>query len=720
MDKAAQYAKAAEFYKQALAEGADADEARAAYDAAIARIAAMPEAKPATPAAAPSETVGDFAKGATRAVGQGVTFGFGDNLEAGVRALSPDVTYKDALSNVRNEQAQFADKHPVVNFGAEVAGGLATGGALRSAAKKGLSMVAGKLVPQAIEGGVTALSNAGTRLSNSALAQGAIAGVGAGNAETLGGDVLNAGIGGVAGGILGSAIGKAGGTITEMAERARGTAAARKIGQLGDQVQSTMVNAIPSTNPVGRLADKAVGKIGALMSDTPLGERAPTLAGRRAVTALVNRMGQGKITPDVLNFAGGNVAGGMNTASGATILDNMGVVGERTARGLRTVGGEAGEMIDNFATTRQRNQVERMTDALYNGKSIDDVVQMTDDFIKERGLQSTPLYEQFRAQPPVYTPKLEDLFERPLFKKAMSKADEYQKNAGVKQAMVITPNGGTQKLYSPDYLDSVKKLLDDIIYKGKQPGEGGMGPGEMRQAKELREEFVQEVDRIVPYYKAARDAWAGPTALKGAMEDGIEAANSSVTPEALRKEFSSLSSSEQELFQRGYIDQLRQRLENGGLKPAATEQRAFLKRIDAVFGKDANLMLTRLRDEVAATRTANFLATGSQTTDKGAEAIDALVPEKSNAWAQALFNPYRAVSNVAGKALANRIPLFRNTRTETAKMLLSPQDEASVLRMLAGEFGVQDAGKKVSNSVRGPMAAETSYGFFRRPPEERK
>lgn len=706
MDKSALYEKAAQLYKSALAEGADADEARAAYDAAIARIASMPETKASAPTPASATkaplSASENLVGGVRAAGQGLTFGFGDEAEGAVRAaLDPNLDYKTARDQVRGEQSRFAEEHPVINTGLEIGGALATGGAVRGLAK----------------GGASLLARGATALSNSALAQGAIAGAGASDSETLGGVAADAGIGGALGGTLGVIGGKVGGKAAEIMQRARGTETARALGRAGDQLQSTIVPVLGQGSGAGQMMDKALLGVGKLMSDIPEGERAGTLAGRRAVTALAHRMGQGKVTPDVLD-----VAGGANTAKDARILDNAGVAGERVARSLRTVGGEAGEMIDNFATTRQRTQVERMTDALYNGKSIDDVVGMVDDFVKERKLQSTPLYEQFRAQPAVHVQKVEDLLKRPLFQRAVAAAEEYQRNAGIAPSVVSLPGGGTHKLRTPDFLDNVKKSLDDIIYKGKQPGEGGMGPGALRQAKELREEFVAEVDKVVPYYKAARDAWAGPTALKGAMEDGIEAAKSAVTPEALRKEFSSLSSSEQELFQRGYLDQLRQRLENGGLKPAATEQRAFLKRIDAVFGQDANLILTRLRDEVAATRTANFLSTGSQTMDKNAEVIDALAPESSNAWQQAFFNPRRSVANLAGRYASSRLaaPLGKETRKEVAKLLLSPQDEEAVVRMLAGEYAAQDAGRTVSNRVRGPLAAETSFGFFRRPPEEKK
>jgi hypothetical protein len=68
VDKAAQYAEAAALFKQAVAEGADEAQARAAYDAAVARIAAIPDIQDAHAIASESPQTPQSAPG----VGQGI------------------------------------------------------------------------------------------------------------------------------------------------------------------------------------------------------------------------------------------------------------------------------------------------------------------------------------------------------------------------------------------------------------------------------------------------------------------------------------------------------------------------------------------------------------------------------------------------------------------------------------------------------------------------
>lgn len=73
---------------------------------------------------------GDYA----RAAFQGVTFGFGDEIEAQYRASQSGRSYEDELESIRTEMAQFREAAPVSSVAAEVAGAIpsavATGGVL--------------------------------------------------------------------------------------------------------------------------------------------------------------------------------------------------------------------------------------------------------------------------------------------------------------------------------------------------------------------------------------------------------------------------------------------------------------------------------------------------------------------------------------------------------------------------------------------------------------
>jgi hypothetical protein len=101
------------------------------------------DATAVTPAPAePPHPFAEDAAGTARAVGQGASFGFGEEIEAGVRAPFEDRTYPQIRDDIRAQQAKFTERHQFIAAGAEIAGGLATaavplGGTARAATALG-------------------------------------------------------------------------------------------------------------------------------------------------------------------------------------------------------------------------------------------------------------------------------------------------------------------------------------------------------------------------------------------------------------------------------------------------------------------------------------------------------------------------------------------------------------------------------------------------------
>ena len=70
-------------------------------------------------------TTGDIIKDFTRAAGQGISFGFGDEIEAFVTsALDSNASYADTLKEVRNKINDFRRRNPGVAYGTEIAGAI--------------------------------------------------------------------------------------------------------------------------------------------------------------------------------------------------------------------------------------------------------------------------------------------------------------------------------------------------------------------------------------------------------------------------------------------------------------------------------------------------------------------------------------------------------------------------------------------------------------------
>jgi hypothetical protein len=86
-----------------------------------------------------------YGRGLARAIGQGVTFGFGDEIEAFL--LKGDKPYEEKLAEVRTAMAQFAEQNPKTALGAELAGSIPTavlgGVGLARAGVTGAAKIAG-------------------------------------------------------------------------------------------------------------------------------------------------------------------------------------------------------------------------------------------------------------------------------------------------------------------------------------------------------------------------------------------------------------------------------------------------------------------------------------------------------------------------------------------------------------------------------------------------
>ena len=72
-----------------------------------------------------AETYGEYFAGLARSAGQGVTLGFGDEIEAAVRAIGPE-TYEEEVAKIRADLAKFQETNPISAFAGELAGAVPT------------------------------------------------------------------------------------------------------------------------------------------------------------------------------------------------------------------------------------------------------------------------------------------------------------------------------------------------------------------------------------------------------------------------------------------------------------------------------------------------------------------------------------------------------------------------------------------------------------------
>jgi len=167
----------------------------------------------------PELSTWEKAKGLGRAVAQGATFGFGEELEALPYMLPGGETREQAIKRIRGEMSQYREEYPKTAIAAEIGGGLLTGGVggARAAGSAGLRAAAG-------------------RLAASNVAQGVLGGVGA--AEGGFGERVTGGlVGGAVGGIVPGVVSRIPGAKT----------VARKAGEYYDVGRSAVARALDAT-----------------------------------------------------------------------------------------------------------------------------------------------------------------------------------------------------------------------------------------------------------------------------------------------------------------------------------------------------------------------------------------------------------------------------------------------------------------------------------------
>ena len=164
---------------------------------------ALERRKKKTQADDSSSTVSDIA----RAAGQGLTFGFGDELVALAKSLG-DKTYEEAVAEERQALERFREESPLAAYPIEIAASIPASllgvGLLGRGAQ-----AAGRFIPSALKSAPVGAAATGA-------AEGALYGAGA--AEE-GQRLSGAGVGAALGGVLGGAAGAAFPKVSEQAQK---------------------------------------------------------------------------------------------------------------------------------------------------------------------------------------------------------------------------------------------------------------------------------------------------------------------------------------------------------------------------------------------------------------------------------------------------------------------------------------------------------------------
>lgn len=456
----------------------------------------------------------------------GLSMGFLDEVRAGMKApidyaiakvrgqdKSLGQAYDENLAARRGESKAFHESFPLAAFGLETAGGLA--GAIPMAAASGgatAATTAGKVAQTMLGGGAPAKSMAGS------VARSAAAGATAGGLTGFGegeGGLANRLSGAAQGATIGGAVGGAAPAVIEGVARAAG----------------------PILNATGlRNAEK--------------------MADRQTL----RNMGRDKVTPEM---AEAKLAEFEAAGKPAMMID---LGGENTRGGARMAAGTPGEAkqaaVESLAR-RQEGQQGRIADDV--GQAISpntDYYGTVDDLLRARRTAAEPLYEKALAQSPVYSDRLAQFVKDPIAQAGLNKGIRIQRLESLAENKPFNPHDyaitGFNDAGDPIMgavpnmrtLNVIKKGLDDILegYRDKTSGRL-MLDEEGRAIDKVRRAFLGELDNANADYKAARQAWAGPSQAKDALALGRDlfSRDAEVTADMIKN----MSASERDMFRAG-------------------------------------------------------------------------------------------------------------------------------------------------------------------------
>jgi len=435
------------------------------------------ESTTATRDRAPARADADltYAKGLARQGAQGASFGFADEIEAGLRSMGGR-PYKEIRNEVRDDNATFARENPLASIAANVVGGVATGGGLLKAAsvapKVGRALSATGLLPKA-----SATATMAQRIGQGVKAGAAAGAVGGAGVAEESGDVwksaaIGAGLGGATGGLLSSGI--------EAFRGARNVVGA--IGQ-GDRTAGPIRRAIRADAPEDAGAQRVLRTIG------------------RTGKTLDDVAAQQADDPDIL----------------AEVIGTRGVRQLRTAR---SIGDQAPEQIESGLTERARNEVGRVRGVVTRevGEAVDDAAYVAGKKV-EAQTNAGPLYEKAVEGRTLTDRRVLDLIERPGARSAYDDAVRLAANDGVPMppAKVVMqrgqakPSGDDLPTRAPGKAD---QMDDDALANLSQSDLRGV----RRQVGSLSKLSDKELDAELMYLRNAQGADEARAAFRQSKE----------------------------------------------------------------------------------------------------------------------------------------------------------------------------------------------------------
>jgi hypothetical protein len=582
-------------------------------------------------------------KGVARSVGQGLTFGFGDELTALARSLFGAESYDDLVQEERDALNAFREQHPEMAYGAEILAGFAVPGVglfkgLTTAAKVAATTgKAGQAVKQghAAQQVVARQPMTAGRAAKAGAAQGGVYGVGASEGDWVN-RAVGGGVGALTGGVISPVLAKAADPVI---------AARNALGGLN-------VNPNAMYAAADKQAKRAAKRIMGLAARDIGGVRTKELAAQGKAPTEAYR--------DVIEEMGPD----------ATISDVSGPRGQRFVSGLTQGSVEAASRADEVFTQRASGEFDRVTKEaakLMTARADADRVALVLD--KRAASLSQPLYRAAREGEGSVLDKNDfvDFFidNAPDFQKAYKAAAAISRREGQPlppwKEFIARDKGGdfVNPAVGIRVMQLIKQGLDGMVELGKIPGTT-IGRKELSSLKGVRSEFNGRLGRFNPRYAAANKVREVGFKIINAVEEGGKFRSVKMGDLEFERAFKKLKTDvERMAFRSGMLQDLRilGRKENTSLANKILGDKLIKGRLKATFPDDESFdaFLTTLGAESAYRKTQGIVMGGARTQRAGTEIEEAFgnAPgELLQSSYEASINPTYGLVRAAGKGVS--------------------------------------------------------------------
>ena len=579
-----------------------------------------------------------FASGAS----QGLTFGFGDEITAGMAAVNPfdSMGYDQALKAIRGQNENAAFARPKT----EMAG-----------------QIAGALVP-ALAGGGVSLGSAATIPGR--MGMGAVAGAVEGGAYGFG-----TGEGGVANRGLNAA---------KMAAVGAGAGAAAPAAMAGLRMAGNAVK-----NPAMNLLN--------IGSETQAGAALQTYMQRAGMTM-----------DDVMNAIRG---AGREGQPEYAVADALGASGQRALSGVTRQPGEARQVVTDALNLRQANQGYRVSgfvdDALNAPNNLGKTAaQVEAEMTKARGATANVAYDAARtgANPVDVRGALGVIDGRIGGMQGSNIAGDgidakLSRFRGRLAAPTESlPQGTTARELSDfDRVLGVKQEVQDAIGEAVRAGRNN----EARELGKLQSELDAALEGASSAYRGANDQFAKASREIDAIGEGAAATKNTVRYEDSTARYGAMTPEQQTAFRAGYSDPIQAKIASQA--PGADKARPLMDTKNTVeFGamaRDPELLQRQLGRESTMFETRNAALGGSKTADNLADSNDTAAQAASVVMNIISGRWGAAGGQVADKAISAMKGQSPKTRELIARMLISQDPQAALIPAIrkAANIGQQDA-----------------------------